>query len=467
MVTYQLFFGLSLIVPWPCRGKESFETHVWMLKTFLMDQHVDESNEKSDLLLYIIAASVKKINHRLTAIPLSQSYFKCLTELKTFNWQPMESEDYKEDKDKPFIDIIPSLVKNAKTNIPNLQQTASLPWPFHIYNENTCIEFHLLLVELLTSFKKNVGKLKTFYDTKQNPQGRQADFQEVLGVLEKVFVFGRYLRTMAISFAMEVHLSVISSHLLVNAKEEMVWVPTFTDGEEQDFLDFQALKLFSIRKGITLSRAWESYRDWLRLMVHYFEAARVLASYVKQHTSSLPGNSHHIPIKILSLPRPKGRMSVWTELLKDERIFPARRGKPSGEDYIKFLQCGYESLDLPKKLPNTASKWDHFYKSLKDGPLKRGEGFSGAYHCEAYIASLLVFMELASEDKHSFGQQSADMPAPNLEQVEQMKALLAELQASNVFMHHLNLADLNDRVAGIPSECLNDAAQCVLTYSLC
>jgi len=37
-------------------------------------------------------------------------------------------------------------------------------------------------------------------------------------------------------------------------------------------------------------------------------------------------------------------------------------------------------------------------------------------------------MELASEDKHSFGQPSADMPAPNLEQVEQMKALLAELQ---------------------------------------
>jgi hypothetical protein len=222
-----------------------------------MDQHVDESNEKSDLLLYIIAASVKKINHRLTAIPLSQSYFKCLTELKTFNWQPMKLEDsgrdYKEDNDKPFIDIIPSLVKYAKTNIPNLQQTASLPWPFQIYNENTCIEFHLLLVELLTSFKKNVGKLKTFYDTKQNPQG-QAGFQEVLGVLEKVFVFGRYLRTMAISFAMEVHLSVISSHLLVNVKEEMSWVPMFTDGEEQDFLDFQSFKLFSIRKGVALSR---------------------------------------------------------------------------------------------------------------------------------------------------------------------------------------------------------------------
>lgn len=56
------------------------------------------------------------------------------------------------------------------------------------------------------------------------------------------------------------------------------------------------------------------------------------------------------------------------------------------------------------------------------------------------------------------------------DQFDKMKAvliLLNELKASNIFMHHLILADFNDRIADMPSACLHNAAQCVLSYSIC
>ena len=53
------------------------------------------------------------------------------------------------------------------------------------------------------------------------------------------------------------------------------------------------------------------------------------------------------------------------------------------------------------------------------------------------------------------------------DQFDKMKVVLNELKASDIFMHHLILADFNDRIADMPSACLHNAAQCVLSYSIC
>lgn len=423
-----------------------------MIKTLIMQPGVDELDEKSDLLLYVIAASFEKMNNRITSRLLSKRYYECLSkELPPFSFEESAS-DSPIDNDKPFIKIIPILAGRVKTKIPNLQHVASLPWPFNIYNKNTYMEFHLLLYELLGLFKNSLNDLKVLQDQRKDKK-MPFDVKKILKTLGIVLVYGRYLRTMAISSAIEAHFKAISFFLDVD--EERSWLD-FTTNEEDDDSELRDLTPFSLRKGKPLY-PWQSYRDWLRLMVHYFDATKVLASYSEKFKSSLRTDSDesdnilNIPITILSIPRSEKVLLPWTELLRTERFFPTL---PPAKDYIKSLESYYGS----RNLDDITSKKVRFLKSLKDGPLRRGGNSNGEYHCEAYIASLLVLL-----DHPKYVPDQRMLP----DEFNKMKALLDELKASNAFMHRLILVKFNNRVRGIPSECLNDAARCVLTYSIC
>ena len=101
----------------------------------------------------------------------------------------------------------------------------------------------------------------------------------------------------------------------------------FEEVEDTDFVDFQR---FSIQKGKTIL-PWESYRDWLMLMVHYFNATEVLhvfASKLKIEPNAA------ISITILTPPLSNKWMLLWTELLKNERFFPALPAVSSGRELI-------------------------------------------------------------------------------------------------------------------------------------
>jgi hypothetical protein len=447
------------------RGKESFDTHVWMVKTLLGQPEVDErddleANQKSDLLFYIIAASFRKMEYRLTKPTISEQYFDCLTKMTAFSFNgpldEMEASD--RENDRPFIAIIPDLAKFAKTKIPELRHAASQPWPIEIYNENTYKEFHLLLCELLIGFKDSLKALKILEGKFKNEPNPDCD--KILKALAKVFIYGRCLRTMAISSAIETHLQVISLRLVVDDGKLWKRMPDPTDEEEADFLDFQILKPYSRRKGKPLL-PWQSYRDWLRLMIHYFDATKVLTSYVKHYKSDSDRQTgttdrvHDIPmITVLSLPYPRNEMLPWTTLLRSQRLFPDLPNQPSGEEFINLLTS---------KFDDTSSNLARFYKSLKDGSLHSGNTLTGVYHCETYIACLLLLLLSHPGVVDDFEGQLNMLHGK--EEIEQMKAVLEEFKASNVFKHRWNLADFNDRIAGIPSECPNDAAQCVLTYS--
>jgi hypothetical protein len=94
----------------------------------------------------------------------------------------------------------------------------------------------------------------------------------------------------------------------------------------------------------------------------------------------------------------------------------------------------------------TLTKRAAFYVSLKKGPLCCGEGFSGKHHCEAYVASLLTLL-------FRFGQHFDDFEGRlNLlspEDINQIKALLIELQVSHIFMHRFE--SLSILTTGLPA----------------
>ena len=86
-----------------------------------------------------------------------------------------------------------------------------------------------------------------------------------------------YLKTMARSAAIETHLQSISNSLIVDINK--LWMPPKPEEvDDTDFVDFQRFKPFSIQKGKPIL-PWESYRDWLMLMIHYFDAAEVLGGF--------------------------------------------------------------------------------------------------------------------------------------------------------------------------------------------
>jgi len=53
---------------------------------------------------------------------------------------------------------------------------------------------------------------------------------------------------------------------------------------------------------------WEAYRDWLRLMVSYFDAARTVSNYVNVYKPS------SMSIKVLAIPFQGQEMLPWTQL---------------------------------------------------------------------------------------------------------------------------------------------------------
>ena len=158
------------------------------------------------------------------------------------------------------------------------------------------------------------------------------------------------------------------------------------------------------------------------LMIHYFDAAEVLGDFASK--LKIEPNAA-ISITILTPLLSNKWMLPWTELLKNESLFPALPAVSSGRELIEFLN---NQVEPPSNLT-------FFYQELKEGGRlsASGRGFAGGYHCEAYIASLLTSSE---HDVKDF-KEGLDMP--DIEGICQIDEVLEIFKASHFFMHHLNL----------------------------
>ena len=482
------------------RGKESFEIHVWMLKTLL--EKLEEPWSDTDLFIdYIIAVSSRKMNRRMVNKDISLPYYNCLQNWDHSSTLPSKTPRPRhKDRDKHFISIIPRLAKVARTKIPNLTKVAAAyPQPDGIYNEETRIEFHLLLCELLSSYKASLEHLGKIQLEKSN------DLPEILKALGRVRTFGRYLRTMVRSSAIETHLETINSFLVVDSRKSWTSDPD-SDPDSEDS-DFQRLKPYSIRKGKVLL-PWESYRDWLILMVHYFDAADVIVQHIRHSKPNRDRDRAGFSITIITPPQPDKVLLPWSKLLENEVLFPPIPGKSSGKEFVRFLSSMPKvnlamftkaidsATQLKRKLESdalvqldtdeidelaemvkrcTLVDWDDlnilseeilalkeselddrqaqmqavvdslqalsrrglFYNQLKDGPLQSGKSPRGTYHCEAYFASLLTLWDNASGQLVSDFKERMNMISAD--EISDIKALLEKIKVSHIFLHCLNL----------------------------
>jgi hypothetical protein len=379
-------------------------------------------------------------------------YYDCLQKQTTFSFKlpPKEPDEDRRTADQQFIEDIPLLAKIANTSMVHLEEAANSNPLQPIYNERTYIEFHNLLCELLSRFKASLEELNKLSGTgKSEPPRLPAQVEVIKKALTTVRVLGRHLRVMARSSAIESHLQNIS--LLLDVSDQKSWTPR----SDSNDTDFQLLKPYSMRKGEQVL-PWQSYRDWLMLMVRYFDAASVLTEHVNNHPDA------PVSITIVSPPVPDNKMLTWIELLGNERFFPTLVTESSGKDFIKFLR----ESDYPCDNNEATSDYAKFYKNLKGGPLHSGVGFYGKHHAEAYISSLLTFWFQSKGHVAPFSE-GFDTLTPQA--MHQIKDLLDKIKVGHSFITLSCItrifADFKNRIANMPLECLNDAAPCALSCS--
>lgn len=333
-----------------------------MLKTLI--GRSARPDDRKTFTLYVISASFKKMYSRLRSNGIPKQYFDCLQSLKSTTFGFIEHGIAKQDshRDQLFLEIIPHLKTSVvTTDITNLRQTAKeiaddAATPREIYNEKTYLEFHGLLCELLHLFRISLEEIAGL---QKNPP---ADVEVIILKLRSVQILGRFLRAMVRSASIEKHLKTIEPLLYVGCgNENSLTVTTGKDDDdsaEVEEIESNLLKPYSIYKGQPV-RPWQSYKDWLRLTILYFDAIVILGEHIR---SLSPSNDIDIDIdiKILVPTLPNQQMMPWKELLRNEIYFPELPNKPeqiSSEKIISFLTSDFDKdKDIYTEIAEKKSK---------------------------------------------------------------------------------------------------------------
>jgi len=249
------------------------------------------------------------MHRRIDHSKLSFPFFNSLISLGEVTYKPASANyptsNSHRQLERSFLQrILPKIPVRCKITIPHLTSIAlrynkdSVPVP--IYTAETCNEFHSVLCALLCGIRDALEGLKVY---------RPSQGMEPLKTLVRdVFFHGMALHAMAYSSWMEIHLQSIAD-LLVLAHSRLSKSQTAQPVEElDDDIELQGVQPRTIQGDHPLS-IWEAYRDWLRLMVSYFDAARTISNYINVYRPS------SISIQVVAIPFQGQEMLPWTQLV--------------------------------------------------------------------------------------------------------------------------------------------------------
>jgi hypothetical protein len=360
-------------------------------------QFAEQEKSKRDLTplcTYMISASVPKIVLRMNQ---STSFIEGLKDLPPFEYgqnEPPTKAPGTTIPDRDFCQVIPKLKAILGVDVPRLEALArdSQTPSFSYYTSETYMEFHSVLVAAISSFHDALIQLKAF---KLNPK-LEASLDEFEGCIADVAICGAILHSIAYGSAIERHLQAIA-HLLpmhhqkhaishkkveVGKKEEDKEDEDEEDEEEEEDTDLLSVQPYTL-VGLRRLPAWESYRNWLRLIISHFEALYVVSRHVSTHSGT------PFTVDVLAVPAQADKVLKWRVLLA-KKYTASAEGDPSVEDLIKTV----ESLKFTKPANCCHSKKTWFEKTFGDNaPLSKGHGFPGTYHGELCLSSLIWIYE--------------------------------------------------------------------------
>ena len=294
---------------------------------------------------YIFAACTSKILRRLQDSKFSKPFVDSLNAVSPFLESIASSFDFmganarKQGSDEPLSHRILKLAPVFPKDIPKLVQRSRatlIDTTNQLYTADTCIEFHWLLCQLLQSFQISLEELQLSQDS--------AVFTRKLA---RVAFFGNGLWSVARSGAIESHLKAIEPRLLLMGAEHC-GESGDNDDEEQEFdVELQSVQP-SARRDSRQVPLWQSYHDWLMLMVAHIDAVAIVHRHV---------TGSHFPYKGVSLtvvppPSVSEALLPWEQLLRSPH-FPQSGAdlasrENSNEDIIMFLRKGLLAKNVKK-----------------------------------------------------------------------------------------------------------------------
>ncbi|KJA15940.1 hypothetical protein HYPSUDRAFT_47888 [Hypholoma sublateritium FD-334 SS-4] len=331
----------SLVEDWV---RPTLPSHLWILSKMYMEcadvkraeGPPGVTNFSACLFRYTAAMSYEKIKRRLFSNEQFIDSLRSVTHVpipsksrQILQWTTGSATDDNEETSNDFdllgtfviiteertqlIDTpIPNLVKLAK-NLPQSKNSS-----YKIYDDDTCMEFHQLLLSLLARLGKALERLSVL--DAEHPEDYSIQFKKSL---DNARMYGYALLRLSKGRAFRVHIQNIG-HLLKHYHLTNKGVTTPT-GEEPD-KDGSDEDLETIQH--------TDHVGWLRLVVAPFDAVETVIMYVTSHRFFHTS----IAVKILVAPLASGPLYPWRELLTHPKYFPTR-----DNDVYNF------SPDIPNK----------------------------------------------------------------------------------------------------------------------
>ena len=342
-----------------------FDEHVMIISQLIRHSKMHPNEGIGVFQDYVLTACISKIVRRLKDRKLSKPFFDSLIAVSSFKFTSTDVEGSDQDLYLKLCDAgevleLPHLLERCKAI------TAGAPC--QLYTEDTCSDFHRLLCRLLQSFREKMEMLDSSWDS---------------GTLALAAGYGNMLWSLSRSRAIESHLKTIQSQLLprkaadgrkgdengggrkpdiehqavqASARQEAILPQLLlmkaADDEKGDEIDdkqepdieHQAVQT-DARQDSQRVPLWQSYRDWLRLMVAHLDAVAILHRYASGRLFRYDG----VSITVIPPPPVTTALLPWEELLRSEH-FPqiGVDSASSNEDLVTFLNESMRKADMMK-----------------------------------------------------------------------------------------------------------------------
>ena len=326
----------------------------------------DPESPDNRLLRYVVATCYPKMINRLNNQTWSQPYIDSLKRISTVEFDESRLErdrvSAKEiDNDRQFLlNFFLPISSSLRTKVPKLikqAENAKSNKDLQLYTEDTCEEFHRLLIELLDAFRGSLNNLKESRGDSESSTKGSEKFKENV---DFVALIGNALLRLSKGAALKMHMRTISSLL-----DRIQRTPVPEDLEdEQGELDEE---LMAVQPFVSVEGALKplatSYIDWFKLMITNFDAVNIL----HQHFSGKERKYDTISLKIVVAPSVDGRLLPWRQLFTDSKLFPTstRCDNPSSRsananadisnaDILEFLE---KALKVSSKVKGIETTW--------------------------------------------------------------------------------------------------------------
>jgi hypothetical protein len=350
-----MYYRPSLTSQVQMDSKNSFEFHTWMIARLIETLKSDMTHFLS---YYVIAVCYEKMITRMK-YRVSTSFRDALKNLpQNFEFpKQFPSINATDSNDIYFIDRLQDFTYRRriflKTPIKNLVKHVN-----DLYNQETYVDFHSILSELLELLFKSLGELRDMHHKLGEKVPSPEKLKEIIAKIEFIAIVETLLRLLVKSRAIKRCLYSIARFLPDRAAGVKAKVDNKMDDErdgddnnerdreeeEEDGLyrDDEGNEEEELQQGqgsaselTKLETKSQACLRSLNLAVVYTDAILVLSNFVRKERKK----KVKIDVKILLLPCPINdeKMLPWKQLLQHEKYFPGKPS-PSADEMVDFLE---------------------------------------------------------------------------------------------------------------------------------